>query len=541
MSVGTTYFPGGIYPDQYSPAFEGMDYLPSIGEWLDFSGATVLSTNASTRIYQLETGLRVKLVGTGFSFVGGEAVAGTLKTIQVFQSDGTTLLNNLTNIARPLADFFDAKYAFNGFDLGEWLLSGNDTLTGSAGDDDLFGFAGDDTLNGGKGSDFLDGGSGKDTFNGGDGDDQLSYQSSYYDRSATHGITVNAVAGTVIDPWGNSETFTSVEGFRGTKFADVMTGSNVNEQFAGLGGRDTIDGGGGIDTVRYDRDDRQGGIAGVSVDLGSGVAIDGYGRTDKLSNIENIRATESDDTLVGSNGANMFRGLGGDDSLDGGLGADNMRGGAGDDKYYVDNAGDIVDEVSDGGNGTDTVTASVTYTLAALQAIETLTAVAGKAAINLTGNEFAQTVNGNNGVNILIGNGGADTLNGFAGNDRLYGGLGNDRLTGGAGQDSFVFDTAINVAGTPNIDTVVDFNVADDVIWLENAIFTKLSATGALPSGAFAANATGLATQADDRIIYETDTGKLFYDTNGSAAGGAFQFAVLSSMPALTADDFLVI
>ena len=167
------------------------------------------------------------------------------------------------------------------------------------------------------------------------------------------------------------------------------------------------------------------------------------------------------------------------------------------------------------------------------------TAKNGTDAINLTGNGFNQTIGGNAGVNVLNGLGGNDVVNGNGGNDKLFGSLGNDTLIGGAGNDLFFFDTKANA--TTNRDTITDFsNVSgnNDTIYLENAIYTTLAA-GSL-GGAFQSNATGLATDADDRIIYETDTGNLFYDVNGSAAGGSIQFATLTGAPAITAADFVV-
>jgi Ca2+-binding RTX toxin-like protein len=62
-----------------------------------------------------------------------------------------------------------------------------------------------------------------------------------------------------------------------------------------------------------------------------------------------------------------------------------------------------------------------------------------------------------------------------------------------------------------------------------------------LTAAQFAANASGTAQDASDRIIYETDTGKLFYDSNGSTAGGAVQFALLGTGLALTNADFFIV
>ena len=67
-------------------------------------------------------------------------------------------------------------------------------------------------------------------------------------------------------------------------------------------------------------------------------------------------------------------------------------------------------------------------------------------------------------------------------------------------------------------------------------------ARGTLSPGAFASNASGLAGDASDRIIYETDTGKLFYDSNGSQGGGTMvQFARLAAGLLLTHADFAII
>jgi hypothetical protein len=64
---------------------------------------------------------------------------------------------------------------------------------------------------------------------------------------------------------------------------------------------------------------------------------------------------------------------------------------------------------------------------------------------------------------------------------------------------------------------------------------------GTLAAAAFVKNTTGTATNAAHRIIYETDTGHLIYDSNGSAAGGAIQFATVAANLALTNSDFVVI
>jgi len=118
----------------------------------------------------------------------------------------------------------------------------------------------------------------------------------------------------------------------------------------------------------------------------------------------------------------------------------------------------------------------------------------------------------------------------------LDGGAGNDVLTGGAGNDSFVFDTALNAL--TNVDTVADFNVAQDTVRLDHAIFTTL-AVGTLASNAFFIGAA--AHDADDRIIYNAGNGFLEFDIYGNAHGGAIHFATIAPHLALHGTDFIVI
>jgi Ca2+-binding RTX toxin-like protein len=104
-----------------------------------------------------------------------------------------------------------------------------------------------------------------------------------------------------------------------------------------------------------------------------------------------------------------------------------------------------------------------------------------------------------------------------------------------------VFNTPLNA--TTNRDTITDFSPSgivsgNDLIYLENAIFTKLTALGTLNPAFFRAGAAAL--DANDYIVYNQATGALFYDSNANVAGGAIQFATLSTRPVLTSADFSV-
>ena len=161
--------------------------------------------------------------------------------------------------------------------------------------------------------------------------------------------------------------------------------------------------------------------------------------------------------------------------------------------------------------------------------------IGGGFTLALTGNELGNEIWGNDGINALSGAAGSDALIGFGGDDKLDGGTGLDLLVGGTGQDSFVFANALNGA---EADIVADFNSADDTILLDDAVFTGLG-LGALNASAFVTGTTAL--DADDRVLYDAGTGRLYFDADGNGAGAAIQFATLSGTPVITASDFMVI
>jgi hypothetical protein len=253
-----------------------------------------------------------------------------------------------------------------------------------------------------------------------------------------------------------------------------------------------------------------------------------YDGTDNLAiafgvTIENAIGGSGNDTLTGNAASNR---------LDGRAGADRMAGGGGSDRYWVDHPGDRVIEtrasLASGGN--DTVYSSLpAYTLPAhVENLRLLSAGGAKGV-------------GNGTANRLDGAAGNDTLSGGAGNDLLLGGLGTDRLSGGSGNDIFRFDTRPNASS--NLDRITDFNVRDDTVQLENAVFTSLTAVGALAQGSLrAGNGETSARDANDYLIYNRTTGALYYDADGSGTGAAaVQFAQLDSGLALSHLDFVVV
>ena len=160
------------------------------------------------------------------------------------------------------------------------------------------------------------------------------------------------------------------------------------------------------------------------------------------------------------------------------------------------------------------------------------------------------------GTDISLGLNGADVINGGDGDDALVGGqngdtlngqLGNDQLIGGAQGDNFVFDTTLNA--TTNVDRILDFEAGNnggggvDKIVLDDDIFTAFSLAG-LTNAQFVSNGLGAAVGTGAQIIFNSATGTLVYDSNGTQAGGATHFATLelSGMTGtLDASDFIII
>jgi serralysin len=136
-----------------------------------------------------------------------------------------------------------------------------------------------------------------------------------------------------------------------------------------------------------------------------------------------------------------------------------------------------------------------------------------------------------------------ENASGGSGSDYLIGNNAVNKLTGGSGRDFFVFATTPNKR--TNKDTITDFKVRDDTIWLENGIFRKLGSKGTedKPAKLKAAffKIGDKATDKNDYIIYNKKTGVLSYDADASGRGQAVEFAVIKKNLALKFDDFAVI
>ncbi|MFM9936758.1 MAG: calcium-binding protein [Novosphingobium sp.] len=271
--------------------------------------------------------------------------------------------------------------------------------------------------------------------------------------------------------------------------------------------------------------------------------------TKALSGDDRFLLSEGNDILNGFAGNDEIFGFGGNDILTGGAGNDVISGGNGDDILFGGTGNDVLK----GGAGNDragyiAATSAVTVDLRILTAQNT--GGAGSDTLSsiesVGGSKFNDTIDGNKAGNVLIGGEGNDKLDGHEGADGLVGGAGQDTLTGGTGADNFLFFTPTDASGSI-VDTITDFSHAQgDHIVLSKGGFTGLTGAAGtvLAADAFFASANATAAQdASDRLIYNTTTGALWYDADGTGSAAAVQIALIGTAthPALVAGDFLII
>ncbi len=305
---------------------------------------------------------------------------------------------------------------------------GNDTLNGATGNDTLSGGAGFDRMVGGVGADFMNGGKDNDFYfvdNVGDRVEESDNSSTFDGVQSTVSYTLHAtienlfLVGSAINGTGND----NANIIEANNSANKLVGLGGADWLSGLGGNDTLDGGandGSADTL----------YGGAGNDLYFVGAGDVAEEASPNEGIDTVRSTDSHilgayienlvllGTALSGNGNalnNVITGNDLDNFLSGGGGNDTMVGGQGNDTYRVENAGDKVIELADGGTA-DWVQIRISYVLPAN--VENILML-DSSDINATGNGLGNWLVGSPGNNVLDGKGGADTLEGGLGSDTL--------------------------------------------------------------------------------------------------------------------------
>jgi Ca2+-binding RTX toxin-like protein len=327
--------------------------------------------------------------------------------------------------------------------------AGDDTLLGGAGNDILYGDAGNDIIFGGTGNDILFGGEGNDQLHGEEGNDSLMGGAGN-DR---------LMGGTGNDRLFGDEGDDILDGEAGN---DLVDGGEGNDDLSGGGGDDVVVGGHGDDILRMgvtgeearqahpalndgndvylggeglDTLDASGAGGAVHVDLADGIVTGDTIGHDQVEGIENVVATEFDDTVTGDAADNVIQAGAGDDVVTGGDGDDVVCAGAGDDLVVIlasQSDSNDGDDHYDGGEGIDTIDLSALVEAVVADFEECF---AEGAEIGRDRIENFEIIRGGGGNDQLTGGKGNDILHGGAGNDRLKGRDGDDILVGGAGHD----------------------------------------------------------------------------------------------------------
>jgi len=169
----------------------------------------------------------------------------------------------------------------------------------------------------------------------------------------------------------------------------------------------------------------------------------------------------------------------------------------------------------------------------------------------IVGSSSNDTIYGYAGFDRIFGQDGNDYIDGGIGNDSLSGGVGNDTIVGGAGNDSIRGDAGMDVliggadsdifvfsSPTDGGDTITDFAGSLDTIRVSQGGFGGGLLPGVLLPSQFGLGAA--ATTAAQRLIYDTATGILRFDVDGSGAGVSSILATLTGSPALSSSNISV-
>lgn len=405
--------------------------------------------------------------------------------------------------------------------VGNFAGTGNvlaNRMQGGSGNDQLYGLAGNDTLVGLEGDDLLDGGPGNDRMEGGKGNDVYIVDSigdEVVELAGEGTDEVRTTLGAYVLAT-NLEHLTSIgTGYftgTGNAAANRITAGNAGSALSGGAGDDTLIGGAGADRLDGGTGaDRMVGGRGDDVyvvDSESDVIVElanegrdqvrttllRYTLAAELEDLAYIGTSDfvgtgnaaangleggsGDDRLYGLAGNDLLIGGAGNDTLDGGAGADRMVGGLGDDLYFVDDAGDLVQELP--GQGRDEVrTTLAIYTLPSDVEVLVFT---GTGNFYGAGNASDNVIRGGTGDNSLIGGAGNDQLFGGAGNDYLDGGSGADTMDGGLGNDRYAVDNPgdviIDAGGLDTVFSAISYTLGAGLEYLNLTGTAAIDGTG---------------------------------------------------------------
>ncbi|MBT5779077.1 MAG: hypothetical protein HOI02_06685 [Rhodospirillaceae bacterium] len=345
-----------------------------------------------------------------------------------------------------------------------------DTLAGGLGNDVLFGNGGDDDLQGGGGNDFLAGGADNDLLDGGAGFDFADY------ATATAGITVDLANASlqVIGGGMGNDTLSNIEGVRGSRFADTITGDGNDNTLNGGDGDDVLAGAAGNDSYLFSNFDGSG-IISITDTGGTDELI--FGRADETKLPTDFSFTRSGNNLVISHEV-------GTPGSENATIVNHFTTNTVENFGFSELSSTVFGFSATATSGNDLLIGDLTVAV---------TADGGLGEDIVVGGNSADSLAGGAGNDFLNGGGGNDQLNGGAGNDEMDGDAGNDTLSGGLGDDIYIFQ--LESGDTSPADTISDTGGTDRI-----EILSTLNMSNALRSGndlIFTFDSTGSATILD--------------------------------------------
>ncbi|MCF8177721.1 MAG: calcium-binding protein, partial [Sulfuritalea sp.] len=252
-------------------SFGGTDTLTNIESIRGTSfGDTLTGDSANLNTYLSSFQSRTfEGLGGDDTINGGTSLPGNVTIASYASSSGGVTVNLATGGNGP-----DGTGSASGGNIGQDSLINIGFVVGSAYDDQLTGGSHNaSTIAAGHFEQF-EGGLGNDTIDGGEGTDRASYQNASGSVTVvldTDGNNGNGYSGTATGAAGN-DVLLNIEQVRGSGYADNLTGGASNDAFEGLGGNDTIVGGMGTDTIRFDRSSAAVTVT-FSETLGEGTAL----------------------------------------------------------------------------------------------------------------------------------------------------------------------------------------------------------------------------------------------------------------------------
>ncbi|MEM1343528.1 MAG: choice-of-anchor L domain-containing protein [Pseudomonadota bacterium] len=361
-----------------------------------------------------------------------------------------------------------------------------DTLTGSLDDNLLIGGAGNDALRGQFGADTLQGGLGNDTLFALVASNRSETEANSLEGGEGADLLIGAAGPDTLEGGPGNDRL------QGEAGDDSLEGGPNNDTLDGGAGGDVLNGGSGTDLVSYQSEG-----AAIGANLVNPSNNTGAAAGDTYASIENVDATNFDDTLTGSTGANRLRGLDGNDELRGQFGPDTLIGGLGNDTLYAlvaSNRSETDANLLNGGAGDDLI----------------------------VGAAGMDTLLGNIGLDTLRGEAGDDSLNGGGGPDLLDGGPGADVLNGGSARDIVSYLSAASGVGVNLVNASTNTGAAagDSYISIEDV---EGSAFGDVITGSTDANLIRGGAGGDEL------RGQFGSDTLEGGAGDDTLFALVAS------------